>query len=400
MNKTIFDIYMARRIIRPFATVMVIAIMLLSLENLSRLMVQLQNVEQPIAVLLRFMGYLLPEYLGIGVIFALFLGVAFGLRGLALSGELNVVGAAGISPWRMLRAPMIVACLCTLLFVATRGYLEPWGERQLVAFGNSVRVGELGMMLKAGQFYHPSPSVTFHANAADAKNHRLLGVMVKSDGLNIFARSAHVQNGGVAGISVTLENGQMLREREGALPQVADFETARVILPAKTPSSPRNGWRQSASEYSLDDLVSKAVRPGPERSHALAAVAARLAIICALPLLPFLAIGLAIPPQRQTSAFGIGVGIVTLVLFIQFAHAIEGGASQFAPLQALVLWAGLVLFTAWSWRAHLKEGPGYIEGRLSQLLLPWAKRLTWLASGGRSSFSEVRNDSSRGVFAS
>ena len=400
MSGATLDAYLTRRIMRPFCSVIAIAVMLLSLENLSRLMSQVQNVEQPLAVLLRFMEYLLPEYLGVGLIFALFLGIAFALRGLALSGELNVIGAIGLSPWRMLRVPLILACFCTILFIGMRGYLEPWGERQLASFGNSVRAGELGMAIKAGEFYHPSSSVSFHADYVDVRNHKYRGVMVKSDGLMIFARSAHAENGGAQGISLTLEHGQMLSERAGGPARMAEFETALINLPASSPDVRMGGGQQKAEQYTLDDLYRRAVAEGTSRPYARAALSSRLAVAGALVLLPLLAVGLAIPPQRQASAFGIGLGIAILVTYIQLAHAIERSANALAPFQALLLWVGLAFATGLAWRTHWREGPGYIEGRLSHLLLPWVQRLAGAAKGGRSFTCEMRKDSRRGVFAS
>jgi lipopolysaccharide export system permease protein len=99
---TILDRYLGARIFRPFGASIAIVIMLLSLENSARLIGQLNEVEQPLGVLMRFMGYLIPEYLGMGIVFAVFIGASMAFRGLALSGELDVFSAIGMSNWRLL----------------------------------------------------------------------------------------------------------------------------------------------------------------------------------------------------------------------------------------------------------------------------------------------------------
>lgn len=53
---TAIDLYIARRLARPFVGVSILIVLLLSLENSRRLMTLLGNVEQPVAVLSRGHG--------------------------------------------------------------------------------------------------------------------------------------------------------------------------------------------------------------------------------------------------------------------------------------------------------------------------------------------------------
>lgn len=379
------DRYLARRMLQPFAAVVVIVVMILSLENTARLMGQLDDVERPLAVLIRFMGYLLPEYLGVALIFALFIGVSMGFRGLALSGEFDVIAAAGVSPLRMLRMPLVMAVVSAALLLLARGYLEPWGERQLDRFGAALRAGELGVAIHAGEFYSPTPDVTFHAEKMDRSKGLFVNVMVRNDGDVLFARSARVLNGGARGIFLILANGQILRDAGGNRYHVIDFEHARLPLSRNSEASANVSPRDRNARRSLDRLfqLGFTMRTGGEATAAAAGFGARIAFALLTLTLPLLALALAIPPKRQTGAFGIGLGILLIILFIQIANAIEERAASTALFELALLLNAIALATFAAWRIHMSAGPGEIERRLQQRLAPLCTPLAALCERAR-----------------
>lgn len=385
MKPLLLDRYLARQMARPFGVVIIIVIMLLSLENTTRLLGQLENVEQPVAVLAKFMAFLLPEYLAIALIFALFIAVSMSLRKLALSGEFDIFAAVGLSPARMLRTPMIAAGLCACLLLLTRGYLEPWGERRLEEFGAAVRAGELGMAIKADEFYTPSNTVTFYADRIDAKRRRFNGVMVRINDNTMFAQSARIVNGGRNGLLLILQNGQLVTADTSRKPGVVDFAELRLPAPNDQGLVSPKQTRRRNNRQSLNVLLSKAAHnvDSVDRQAARSGLAARFAAAFALPLLPLLATGLCIPPKRQAGALGIGLGLLVVVGFVQGIDAFEDSTSATAPLMIGFIWTGLALFSGWSWRVYAKNGPGYLEGRLSRWFQPILDRLAILLAGRR-----------------
>src|SRR3546814_7198567 len=88
-----------------------VIVLLLSLENSRRLMGQIEHVERPLSVLLELLAYLVPEYLAMGLLIALFLAVALAFRSMALKGELDILMSVGLSPWRLLRVPLLLGLL-------------------------------------------------------------------------------------------------------------------------------------------------------------------------------------------------------------------------------------------------------------------------------------------------
>jgi hypothetical protein len=90
------------------------------------------------------------------------------------------------------------------------------------------------------------------------------------------------------------------------------------------------------------------------------------------------ALGLSVPPKRQSSAFGIGIGVIILVCFIQAAHAIEATASNSSLLQFILLWGVLAAITGFVWRCYVVRGPGFVEDKLHRLVLLIINGLGWL----------------------
>jgi lipopolysaccharide export system permease protein len=397
----LLDRYLARRMARPFTAVVAIVMMLLSLENTTRLLGQLENVERPLMVLAKFMSYLLPEYLAISLIFALFIGVALSLRGLALSGEFDIFASVGLSPARMLRIPLIIAVLCAALLLVTRGYLEPWGERKLDAFGSAVRAGELGMAIKAGEFYSPSMHVTFHAEGIDNTHRRFTGVMVRSDKYTAFARTAQTVNGGHNGLLIILQDGQIVTDEESHKPSIVYFKELRLLVSTDGQILAKMPSHRDSSRQFIDQIMSRAMQDGHSEVSlaARSALAARLAAALALPLLPFLAIGLCIPPKRQSGALGIGLGVILLVAFIQGIHAFEDSATATGALTIALIWTGLALVSFWAWRGHILHGPGHVEGLLHRIYQPALERLAKLLAAGTNTPAQMRVSHSGGVIS-
>jgi lipopolysaccharide export system permease protein len=370
---TILDRYLGVQILRPFAASIAIVIMLLSLENSARLMGQLKQLEQPIGVLMRFMGYLIPEYLGVGIIFAVFIGASIAFRGIALSGELDVFSAIGMPSLRLLRMPILLAIAGSILFVTTRGYLEPWGERQLDTLGQMVKAGELGIAIEANSFYSPAPNIVFHADRIDSTTKTISGIMVKIEEMTVFAKSGVAINHGHGDIILILKQGHAISVDSKGRHHVITFEQMRLRF-SKEREQPSGAMtvRQMNDRRSLYELYQNATESGSarEKIEARAGLAGRLVAAFAIPILPLLALGLSVPPKRQNSAFGIGIGVIILVCFIQAAHAIEETASNLCLLQFTLLWVALAAITGFVWRCHVVYGPGFVEGKLHWLVQP------------------------------
>ncbi|NIJ37516.1 lipopolysaccharide export system permease protein [Sphingopyxis panaciterrae] len=365
------DLYIARRLARPFAAVSIIIILLLTLENSRRLMTLLDNVEQPVAVLVKLMLYLVPEYLGIGLLIAVLLSVAVVFRSFALQGELDIFASIGLSPGRLLRVPLLFGLAVALFHAGLRAYVEPAGEQRLDALGASIALGNLGLSISPGEFLLPRPGTMFHVDSVDRGTGVFSGLFVQNRGLTVAAREAVVINGGQKGVLLQLFDGHVVTTGSSGHPELASFRTMAMPIELVAAKPSRLTPRHRNDRLMLGALWRVAARApsASERIAARAALGSRLVTAAFVVLIPFFGFTLGIPPKRSTSALGLGVGILLIVGFVQTIVAIEDSAHALAPLLQLAVLFGFGCVASALLRLQSLRGPGTIEA-----MLVWASQ--------------------------
>ena len=123
---TLTDRYLARTIALPLLGTLVIAAMLLILDKMLRLFDFVAAQGGPVSVVWRMLANLLPEYLSLGIPIGLMLGILLAFRKLALSSELDVLRAVGLSYGRLLRVPYAFTLALALLNLAIVGFVQPY----------------------------------------------------------------------------------------------------------------------------------------------------------------------------------------------------------------------------------------------------------------------------------
>ena len=95
----LLDGYILRQTIGTLAAVIAIVISLMVLEHLPRLIdISRVSGHRGYIVSQTIIG-LVPEYLGIGMLFGLYLATALTVRRLTLRGELEAIESSGVGPW-------------------------------------------------------------------------------------------------------------------------------------------------------------------------------------------------------------------------------------------------------------------------------------------------------------
>lgn len=374
---TAIDLYIARRLARPFVGVSILIVLLLSLENSRRLMTLLGNVEQPVAVLIRLMLYLIPEYLGIGLLIAVFISVAVVFRSLALQGELDIFASIGLSPRRLLRAPLMFGLAVALLHAGLRGYVEPAGERRLDALGTSIAVGNLGLSIAPGEFLRPRPGTMFHVDAVDRDTGVFRGLFVQSRNLTVAARAGRVINGGHQGVLLRLFDGHVVATRASGSLALTAFQSMAMPIELVAAKPVHQTPRHRNDRLMLGELWRTGFRPRTEAEGraARAALGSRVVTAAFITLVPLFGFALGVPPKRSTSALGLGLGILLIVGFVQTIVAIEDGARAGAPLFQLMILLGFGGIAIAMLQAQSRRGPGAIEAMLVSASRP-ARHLT------------------------
>ncbi|WP_257549221.1 MULTISPECIES: LptF/LptG family permease [unclassified Sphingopyxis] len=373
------DLYIARRLARPFLAVSAVIVLLLTLENSRRLMALLGNVEQPVAVLIKLMLYLVPEYLGLGLLIAVFVSVAVVFRDFALQGELDIFASIGLSPRRLLRAPLMFGLAVALLHVGIRAYIEPAGEQRLDALGTSIALGNLGLSIAPGEFLRPRPGTMFHVDAVDRSTGIFRGLLVQSRSLTVAAREGRVINGGHEGVLLRLFDGHVVVTSPSGRLEVTSFQAMAMPIELMAAKPVHMTPRHRNDRLMFGDLWRAASHAPtePERAAARAAFGSRFVSAAFIALVPLFGFALGVPPKRSTSALGLGLGIMLIVGFVQTIVAIEDGANALAPLFQVAILFGFACVALAMLRAQIRRGPGAIEAMLVSASQPARHLSRW-----------------------
>ena len=365
--------YLLRLFALRFVGVLGLLVVMLQLENYTRVARVLEHAPGPLALLGKFSLYLLPEYLGLSLMVALFLGIAMGVRAAALTGEWQIFHAAGVSPLRLALLPVLLGCTCALAEAAIQFELKPRGEDLVDHLSEDLRLGKLGIGGEVGAFVDLGNGATLRMGSFDAASGKLGNVFLSQGPTVLVAREGQAGFDRFGNLQLLLRDGQAITR--GTANQVKDrrlsFGQLELVVPLAPELSKAGIQRVELDRLTLPQLLVRAAieratrqaeRPG------LAAIAARLAFVWALLLLPFVALVLGAPRLRGRTGFGLGLGIVLIVGFLKLVDFLRGAATG-APLVVfgaamLALTFGTVLL----WRGESRHGIGYVEAALENWL--------------------------------
>lgn len=350
---TAIDRYIFRLVLMPMLGVFVIAASLLVLDKMLKLFDFVATEGGPVSVVFKMLANLLPEYASLAIPLGLMLGILFAFRKLATSSELDVMRAVGLSYTRLLRVPYMIALVLACLNFAIVGYLQPLARYYYEQLQFELRSGALGAAIKVGEFTTLQDRMALRIEQSRDQGRQLIG---------IFARVAN-EKGQVLSISASegrflalrdqpdtivlrLVQGQIVQDMPGQKPRVLTF--SRHDLPIDLPAIEEFRKRGEADrEYVLPELLRIGWNKGlPEdvRVKSQASFNYRMVEVVMMLLLPLLAVALAIPPKRSTSALGLFVSIVMVTAY----HKVNEYGQQVASLgrvdPTLALWGPFVIF--------------------------------------------------------
>ncbi|WOE75705.1 LPS export ABC transporter permease LptF [Alterisphingorhabdus coralli] len=356
---TATDRYIARLVIVPLVSTLVIAAMLLVLDKMLRLFDFVAAEGGPVSVVWQMLANLLPEYLSLGIPIGLLLGILLAFRQLSLSSELDVFRAVGLGYGRLLRVPFIFAIILAGVNLAIVGWIQPESRYAYERLGFELRSGALGASIKVGEFTNLGKNMTIRIEGSQEQGRQLSGIFVR------------VKSGRDNILTVTAKQGQfmatddpdviILRLSDGTLVhENVDYETPRILnftnhdLPIDLPRI--EAFRERGGkerEYTLPELVRIGTNPSTpaiERAESRSSFHFRIVEVVMMLLMPLLAVSLAIPPKRSTSALGVFLSIIMIVAYHKINQYGEdiGALGRVDPIIALwgpfILFAGLIIW--------------------------------------------------------
>jgi lipopolysaccharide export system permease protein len=377
------DRYILRLTVVPMVSVFVLAASLLLLDKMLRLFDFVAVEGGPVGVVFKMLGALMPEYASLAIPLGLLLGILFAFRKLATSSELDVLRAVGMSYGRLLRVPYAITAVLIAVNIALVFYIQPVARYTYEQLEYELRSGALGASIKVGEFTGLAERMALRIEESEDNGRQLKG---------IFARVANAK-GQVLSISAregrflaTTDNPDtiILRLTEGTIIQESKSETPRVLsftrhdLPIDLPRIEEFRARGDAErEYILPELLSIGWDSGEapiKRDASQASFHFRLVEVVMMLLMPLLAVALAVPPKRSSSALGVFISIVMVVAY----HKVNQYAEDIAalgradPIPALwgpfAAFAVLILWMYWT-LAHKPGGQpiGALENAFAKL---------------------------------
>lgn len=378
------DLYVARRILKPLAVALLVAVLVLLLERVLRLLDLILGSDGPVGIFFQIMAYLVPEYAGLALPMSLLLGVMLGFNQLSRDGEVDAFQSSGLGLRRQARPAVVIGLLTAVVAGIIVGYVKPFSRYAYQSVVHTATETALNVLLRPNVFAEIG-SMTVFIDGIRPETGTFTDVFL------------YDQQEGGGSVVITARNGAMTRSQDSGAPVLRLFDGIRISVGAEdntphdgSPSTagvlrfnelrtamtgetaglfrPRGGDRR---EYTLDELWSLRDSPpeGLRATDILSEFHSRIVQTLSIPVIPLLAISLALVGRRRSDRiYGLAAGLLILVGYNQSLdlgkNLVQGG--DFSPVVAL--WLPMVLFIAGSLWMFYRVAECVPRGLFSELI--------------------------------
>jgi lipopolysaccharide export system permease protein len=347
------DRYIFRLVLVPMLGVFALAASLLLLDKMRRLFDFVAVEGGPIGVVFKMLGALIPEYTSLAIPLGLLLGTLLAFRKLATTSELDVLRAVGMGYGRLLRMPYIITAFLMAANVALVFYVQPVSRYYYEQLEYELRSGALGASIKVGEFTTLADRMALRIEESENDGRDLKGIFARvanerGQVLSISAREGSflATNDSPDTIILRLTDGTIVQDTGTQTPRVLSF--TRHDLPIDLPAIEEFRDRGDAErEYILPELLQigwSGDQTEAKRDASQASFNFRLVEVVMMALMPLLAVALAIPPKRSSSALGVFVSIVMVVSYHKINQYGEDVAALGRIDPFLALWGPFAVF--------------------------------------------------------
>jgi lipopolysaccharide export system permease protein len=325
------DRYLAREILLPFAAALLFLTQLMLASQLLAQADVLFGAGVSAWDVAAILADLVPHMLEYVLPVAFLLGAVLGVGRLAEDREVVALSAAGISPARLARVPLLLGAAVSALALWISLQLAPAGLRDARARIDGVIRRNLQGEIRAGTFYEDIPGITLYATSADRRGFRDVLIADRTNPaapVLALAASGRFEAAPGGGLRLVLEDGELHREQPDARDYVvARYRKAQIDLGLGRALDARNRLAGSPFELGPSEILRVAADPaggGAEhvrRWHTF--LWRRMAV-------PFgiLALGLLAVPigaaRRGGRAFGYGMTLLAVVAYYSLLRLGEG----------------------------------------------------------------------------
>jgi lipopolysaccharide export system permease protein len=382
----IVDRYVLRQVFTPLATALVIGLVVLLAERMLGFLDIALGKQNFLVVVFSMLAYLSPNYIGIALPAAIYLGVLFGFSRLSQSNQLEAFLASGIGVHRLARPLALLALLLAGMNIAIVGWLQPYGRYAYRSTVFNVQNVNLFYLVNDGVFMK-SGSRVFILDELDRAENRFGSIFIFDDrngkGIEtVTATNGSLIDAGKAESQVLrLEHGQRLAiepqpqpasSAQAPNPITSTFERADTPL-ASISNKVFRPRGHDERELTLGELFSWQGAPpaGTNERMMRAEMHNRILAVVMIPMLPFLALTFALAHRRNRSAYRFGAAIILLITFYVVVQqgAILSGSSGTSPF--LTMWLPFLIvstFAAWRmWNICFRVGTDPLDQMFSRL---------------------------------
>ncbi|MGK2286134.1 LptF/LptG family permease [Pedomonas sp. V897] len=351
------DRYISRLIFVPLIATLLVSALLLLLDKMLRLFTFVIDEGGPVTVVWQMLGNLIPQYLALGIPIGLLLSVILSFRKLAVGNEMDAITSSGVSHLRLLVVPFLLAGLLAFVTLWLVGFIQPYSRYAYEGLRFELRSGALGASIKVGEFAHLGKKLTLRIEESREGGRVLSGIFVHAedkDGsiLTVTAdRGTFLATDDPNIVLFRLFNGELvLRGKDSSTQRLLQFD--QHDLPVDLPEF--EAFRARGNEYLELTLPELLITQNDENKTPKAKLEAsanfhrRLVQVAVLFVIPFLGMGLAIPPKRNTSALGVFAGIVILVVYNEISEFCEKLSSDGVAPAAVLQWVPFAVFALYS----------------------------------------------------
>jgi lipopolysaccharide export system permease protein len=366
------DRYLAKEIMLPFTAALLFLVQILLVTQILSRAEILFGAGVSAADVGGVVLALLPHLLGYVMPVSFLLGAILGVGRLADDREIMAIGAAGLSPVRLVRVPLALGLVLAALGVWLSVHVEPAGLREAQYRFNELIKKNVTANVRAGTFFEEIPQFTVYAEQVGRDGWGNVLISDRSEPsapVLALARRGRLEPVGLGEeMRLVLEQGEVHREEAGADEYLhAGFRRAGISLGLGTAITDKNVLSGSTKALTLEELEERA-RPGPGRTE-VQRLAAELALQrrFASPLVVIAFALMAVPiaaMRRGGRAAGIGaaVGGVLAHYLLLRAGEVLGERGALPPALALQL-ANVVLLAVGLGLCWLlaRRGPGAVR---------------------------------------
>ncbi|MBY0356165.1 MAG: LptF/LptG family permease [Rickettsiales bacterium] len=362
------DLYLAQRILVMMLFVGSILLLALSLERLLRLVDEVTTSGAPIGQAVLMLSYLQPHYLGLTIPAALFLGVMLTIRRLHEQSEWVIFHAGGFSLWRLTRPILLIGLMFAVLHFLLVSLAQPYSRYAFRAAYHQIHQTQQQVLLRPHAFLRLNNRLVIRIEEVETTEPLVIkgffSATSEKDGSRtlLSADRARVSNEPHQPFTLLLSNGSIVTETKAGRVSAIAFNSY-TWSPTLDPIGLYGVRGQDKRELTLFELLSTGLAGGLSKAtpaERRAELHLRLVQVASVPVLALLAIPLGlIGGNRSGRAYGLGVGLVSLILYekiLGFAQALvsSGKASPF-----LTLWGvwGLMLSVVLLLLAYRNELP-------------------------------------------